>query len=421
MASAPNWMLHPVAVYHHSQYRLSQSSKWWCHVSERPLMSDSQTIYADYQATTPVDPRVLAAMEPYWRESFGNPHSNDHIMGWNAERAVTDAADSVASLIGADASEVVFTSGATEANNLALLGLARRAPHSRRRILVSAIEHKSVLAAAGALEEREGFLVELIPVDHDGFVRLDVLEQMLNEDVLLVSVMAVNNEIGTVQSVSDIAELARAHGAVLHCDAAQAPCGTDVCDLADSADLLSLSGHKMYGPKGIGALYVRHGLVDALEPMIYGGEQQGGLRSGTVPVPLCVGMGIAAELLIGQAGVEERQRIAQMRDAFLSQLQNCVPKAILNGPSTTARHPGNANVQFPGTNAQDLLASVQPMLAASTGSACTSGISEPSHVLRLTGLTPEEAESSVRFSFGRFSTNADVSATTTVLGNTLTN
>ena len=378
-------------------------------------MADSQTIYADYQATTPVDPRVVAAMEPYWRETFGNPHSSDHVMGWTADQAVSDAATSVADLIGADASEIVFTSGATEANNLALLGLARRAPQGRRRILVSAIEHKSVLAAARALEEREGFAVELIPVDHDGFVRSDALHEQLCDDVLLVSVMAVNNEIGTVQNISDIAELTRAHDTLLHCDAAQAPCGMDVSDLVASADLLSLSGHKMYGPKGIGALYVRHGLEDCLEPMIYGGEQQEGLRSGTVPVPLCVGMGSAAELLMEEVGAQERQQIAQMRDAFLTALQRNLPKVTLNGPHGTTRHPGNVNVRFPGTNAQDLLASMQPILAASTGSACASGISEPSHVLRAIGLSTEEANSSVRFSFGRFSTHDEIRQTALLL------
>ena len=181
------------------------------------------TIYADYQATTPVDPRVLERMVPLWREEFGNPHSSDHVMGWRAAEYVHESATSVAALIGADADEVVFTSGATEANNLALLGLARRAPADRRRILVSAIEHKCVLAAARALEEREGFIVETIPVDREGFVRLDVLETMLDETVLVASIMAVNNEIGTIQDVAAIGRLLRPYGIVFHCDAAQAP------------------------------------------------------------------------------------------------------------------------------------------------------------------------------------------------------
>jgi len=360
------------------------------------------TIYADYQATTPVDPRVSAEMEPYWRDSFGNPHSADHIMGWQADEVVSVAAAQVAALIGADSSEVVFTSGATEANNFALLGLARRAPPERRRILISAIEHKSVLATAGVVGEREGLCVDVVPVDRQGHVRLDVLDEMLKEDVLLVSVMAVNNEIGTVQNLPEIAARVHACGALLHCDAAQAPCAMDTRALAGCADMLSLSGHKIYGPKGIGALSIRHGVAHLLEPLIYGGGQQGGLRSGTVPVPLCVGMGAAARILTSDEAGDERNRVARLRDAFVEELLLELPAAVLNGPTYSSRHPGNANVRFPGMNAEDLIASVQPRLAAATGSACTSGIPESSHVLQATGLNAAEADSSVRFSFGRF-------------------
>ncbi len=384
-------------------------------------MADSQTIYADYQATTPVDPRVVAAMEPYWRETFGNPHSSDHVMGWTADQAVSDAATSVADLIGVDASEIVFTSGATEANNLALLGLARRAPQGRRRILVSAIEHKSVLAAARALEEREGFSAEIIPVDHEGFVSRDALEAMLSEDVLLVSMMAVNNEIGTVQDIAAIADLVHSQGALLHCDSAQAPCAMDTRGLSACADLLSLSGHKIYGPKGIGALRIRHGLVDQLEPLIYGGGQQGGVRSGTVPVSLCVGMGLAAEILSHEEAADERCRVARFRDVFVDELRGLAPSAALNGPASHSRHPGNANIRFPGVNGADLIASMQPQLAASTGSACTAGTMEPSHVLRATGLTPADADSSVRFSFGRFSTDSEVGKAARVVARAFSN
>ena len=234
------------------------------------------TIYADYQATTPADPRVVEKMTPYWREAFGNPHSSDHIIGWRAAETVREAASSVAALIGADADEMIFTSGATEANNLALLGLARRAPVGRRRILVSAIEHKCVLSAARSLAEREGFTVETIPVDGQGFVDLDALTEQLDETILMVSVMAVNNEIGTIQDIPRIAALLAPHGAVFHCDAAQAPCAMDVSDLAAHADLVSLSGHKVYGPQGIGALYIRRDLQEYIEPLIYGGGQQDG-------------------------------------------------------------------------------------------------------------------------------------------------
>ena len=371
-------------------------------------MSNIPTIYADYQATTPVDPRVVAAMDPYWREMFGNPHSTDHIMGWKADAAVNSAASSVAALIGSDPSEIVFTSGATESNNLALLGIGRRAPRYRRRLLVSAIEHKSVLAAARSLGLREDLAIETVPVDCQGFVCLGALGQMLDEDVLLVSVMAVNNEIGTVQNVSEIADLVHSQGAMLHCDAAQAPCAMDTRALAAGADLVSLSGHKMYGPKGIGALSIRHGLAELLEPLIYGGGQQDGIRSGTVPVPLCVGMGIAAEILSGEEAADERRRIASLRDWFVEELQGLAPSVVLNGPTSLSRHPGNSNLGFPGIPGEDLIASMQPALAASTGSACTAGTPEPSHVLRSIGLTADEADSSVRFSFGRFSTALEV-------------
>ena len=212
-------------------------------------MRKDTCIYADYQATTPVDPRVLAAMEPYWNKSFGNPHSSDHIVGWRAEKATREAATSVAGLIGADADEVIFTSGATEANNLALLGLARHSSNRRRRILVSAIEHKCVLAAARSLSEREGLTVETVPVDSKGYVELGALREMLDDDVLVVSIIAVNNEIGVIQNIPRIASVLVDHGILLHCDAAQAPCAMDLSLLAEHADLASLSGHKMYGPR----------------------------------------------------------------------------------------------------------------------------------------------------------------------------
>ena len=368
------------------------------------------TVYADYQATTPLDPRVMAKMVPYWGESFGNPHSSDHVIGWQADKAVREATSSIAALIGADPDEIIFTSGATEANNLALLGLARRAPAGRRRILVSAIEHKCVLAAARALSAHEGFTVETIPVNGEGFIDLDALERCLNQNVLALSAMAVNNEIGTIQDIPRIAALLAPYGIVLHCDAAQAPCAMDVSDLAAHADLVSLSGHKMYGPQGIGALYIRRDLQDQIEPLIYGGGQQAGLRSGTVPMPLCVGMGAAAGFLADRPAFEERMRVGDQRDSFIRHLQRGHASLTINGAIGDRRHPGNANIRFDGFDAQDILGALQPQLAASTGAACASGIPEPSHVLSAMGLTEVQSKASIRFSFGRFTTDDDIEA-----------
>jgi len=371
-------------------------------------MHSETCVYADYQATTPADPRVLSAMEPYWNEAFGNPHSNAHIVGWRAECATREAASSVATLISADADEIIFTSGATEANNLALLGLARHASNRRRRILVSAIEHKCVLSAARVLAEREGFAVKSIPVDAKGFVRLSALREMLSDDVLLVSILAVNNEIGVIQDVRRIAGLLEEYGIPLHCDAAQAPCAMNLGGLATHADLISLSGHKMYGPQGIGALYVRRNFHDKIEPVIYGGGQQGGLRSGTLPLPLCVGMGAAASLFGTKEAVLERRRISAQRDAFFSSLQRGNHRLSLNGPSSKRRHPGNANIRFHGYHAEDILGVLQPRAAASTGAACSSGMPEPSHVLRAIGLSAPASEECIRFSFGRFTTDNEI-------------
>ena len=368
----------------------------------------TETIYADYQATAPMDVRVLDAMMPHWRESFGNPHSSDHVVGWRAAAAVEAAQYQVADLIGADPDEIIFTSGATESNNLALLGLARRAPANRRRILVSAIEHKCVLAAAKHLETQEGFEVDVLPVNTEGFVDLAILSAHLDDTVLLASIMAVNNEVGTIQDVAPISAILNRYGVIFHCDAAQAPTAMDVSQIARHADLVSISGHKIYGPQGIGALYIRRDLQPDVEPLVYGGEQQGGLRSGTLPLPLCVGLGKAAEIMSTPDVVDERRRVAAQRYRFVGLVRDADIQFKWNGPTDARRHPGNANLRFYGLTAADLLSSLQPGVAASTGAACTSGIPEPSHVLRAIGLTDDESDSSVRFSFGRFTTDEEI-------------
>ncbi len=358
-------------------------------------MKIGKTLYFDHQATTPVDARVVAAMTPY------------------------EAATRVARLVGADADEIIFTSGATEANNLALLGLGRRAAGGKRRLLVSAIEHKCVLAAVRVLQEHYGFSVELIPVEAEGFVEMSALEEAF-DDVLAVSIMAVNNEIGAIQDIARISELVRRYGAVFHCDAAQAPLALDMKLLASQPDMLSLSAHKMYGPKGIGAVYIARELQDQIEPLIYGGGQQNGLRSGTVPVPLCVGMGVAADIFAAADAEEKRAQLGRRRDTLVAMLRRLPWPIAVNGPQEQARHPGNANIRFTGFSADDILGALQPHLAASTGSACTSGIPEPSHVLRAIGLSSEEAESSIRFSLGFGTTDANLEEAVGLIAEALT-
>lgn len=386
-------------------------------------MKIGTTIYFDHQATTPLDSRVLAEMSPYFGDSFGNPHSADHALGWQAAQAVELAALRVARLIGADPDEITFTSGATESNNLALLGLGRRASQGpRRRILLGAVEHKCVLEVGRILEERLGFRVDYLPVDGNGRVNLQYLRDIIDDDVLVISVMAVNNEIGTIEDIEAIGSISKHAGAIFHCDAAQAPCALKLNTVSKHVDLLSLSAHKIYGPKGVGAFFAKRELHNQIEPLIYGGGQQRGLRSGTVPTSLCVGMGAAAELLEAEQATVERETVAHLRDYFLEGLMGLPWPVRLNGPEPgPQRHPGNANIQFVGFSAFDILGSLQPRLAASTGSACSTGIPEPSHVLRAIGLSEQDAESSIRFSLGRQTTEADVMEAVTMIGEVLDN
>ena len=373
-------------------------------------MKIGNTLYFDHQATTPLDSRVFDAMRPYFGDNFGNPHASEHIIGWRAGQAVAQAASDIAAMIGGESDEIIFTSGATEANNLALTGLAKRAVGGhRKRILLGATEHKCILEIGRMLSDDLGYTVSHIPVDRSGRIDLDALEENLNDDVLLLSVMAANNEIGTLQDIPAIARVAARHGCLLHCDAAQAPGAFDLSSLAQHADMISLSAHKMYGPMGIGALFIRRDLQREIAPVIHGGGQQNGLRSGTVPTALCIGFGTAARLVADERSADERMILARRRDNFLGKLRTLTVPVWVNGPEDfSQRHPGNINVGFKGIAAQDLLSRMQPRLAASTGSACTSGIPEPSHVLRAIGLSEEEAASSIRFSLGRYTTDEDV-------------
>ena len=364
-------------------------------------MNSPDTLNFDHQASTPVDDRVLKKMLQYFTHKSGNPHSSNHAIGWESARVLSESAQSIARMVGADEDEIIFTSGASESVNLALLGLGKRSTKGkRRRILVSAIEHRCVLEVARVLKEQFGYCVEQIPVDANGHVQVSELSDRLDEDVLAVSVMAVNNEIGSIQDLESLSEAIHNVGAVFHSDAAQAPIAMNLKDVAGHVDLLSLSGHKMYGPQGVGVLYICRELQDKIEPLIYGGGQQNGLRSGTVPVPLCVGMAAASDLLSSPEGEEAKLVLRERRDQFVQALLSSKWEISLNGSPTKERHPGNANICFHGFSASEVLNTFQPKLAASAGSACATGIPEPSHVLKAIGLSSDNADASIRFSLG---------------------
>jgi len=334
-------------------------------------------IYLDNQATTPCDPRVLSVMLPWFTESFGNPHSAEHPMGRAAEAAVERARADVAVLVGADPREIVFTSGATESNNIAIKGAARFAARmggTRRRVVTLATEHKCVLQSLADLAE-EGFAPVFLPVGADGLLDPAALRAALAVPTLLVSVMAVNNEIGVIQEVAALAAIARENGALFHTDAAQAAGKIALDVAAQGIDLMSISGHKLYGPKGVGALYVRRRPRVRLAPLISGGGQERGLRSGTVPTPLVVGLGEACRLA-GEEMEQETARIGALRDRLLERLREGIPGLGLNG-SRARRIAGNLNLTFPAATAAALMERA-PALCVSTGSACSSAAIEPS-------------------------------------------
>jgi cysteine desulfurase len=365
-----------------------------------------------------VDPRVLAAMRPWWEQNFANPGSVEHAMGRAAEEAVEQARGHVAALIGAEPSEILFTSGATESNNLALKGVARFArarwdPRSaaaqgseRRRIVTLATEHKCVLESVKDLAA-EGFEPVVLPVRPDGLVELDLLEATLAAaPTLLVSVMAVNNEIGVIQDLAAIGEIAKRHGALFHTDAAQG-CGRIALDVgAIRADLLSISGHKIYGPKGIGALYVRRRPRVRLVPLFSGGGQERGLRPGTLPAPLLVGLGEACRIAAQEMALDAG-RIAGQRDRFLAALAAEVPGLLVNADRERCVA-GNLSLAFPGGVTAQQLMERAPELCVSTGSACSSAEVEPSHVLRALGLPEPRARATLRIGIGRFTSPAEV-------------
>ncbi|MCR5224676.1 MAG: IscS subfamily cysteine desulfurase [Alphaproteobacteria bacterium] len=357
----------------------------------------------DYQATTPCDKRVLNEMIPYFCEKFGNPHSSSHRMGTEAAKAVERARKQIAELIHADDEKsIIFTSGATESNNLAIQGIARFYKEKGNRIITSAIEHKCVLEACNYLKN-EGFDVVILPVKSNGIVDIDALKEAINDKTILVSVMTVNNEIGTIQPIDEISRMCREHGVLFHTDAAQAVGKIDV-DVS-KVDLMSISGHKIYGPKGIGALYVRTKPRVRLTPLFQGGGQERGLRSGTLATPLCVGIGTACAIAQKEMA-EERLRLLKLKDYFLNKIFDNLPKVYLNG-DREQRIPGCINLSFDGIEGEGIMLGM-PEICVSSGSACTSASLEPSYVLKAISVREDLAHSSLRIGFGRFTTQEEV-------------
>ena len=361
-------------------------------------------IYLDYSATTPVDPRVAEKMIPYLCEKFGNPASRSHAYGWEAEKAVEEARAEVARYINADPREIVWTSGATEADNLAIKGVAHFYKDKGKHLITVKTEHKAVLDSMRHLET-EGFEVTYMDVEENGLLDLAKLEAAIRPDTTLVSVMAVNNEIGVIQDIAAIGEMCRRHGVLYHCDATQAVGKMDLDTEKLKIDLMSLSAHKVYGPKGIGALYVRRKPRVRIEPQIHGGGHERGMRSGTLPTHQIVGMGEAYRLArLEQA--EEIKRIAALRDRLKDGIEKNIPEIVING-DMEHRVCSNLNVSFNFIEGESLMMAVKD-LAVSSGSACTSASLEPSYVLKSLGRSDELAHSSIRFTLGRFTTEEEI-------------
>lgn len=361
-------------------------------------------IYLDYQATTPCDPRVVQAMLPYFTEKFGNPHSRNHHFGWEAEEAVENARRQVASIIGADEKEVIFTSGATESNNLALKGVAHFQKDKKNHIITTVTEHKCILDSCRHLE-LEGFEVTYLPVQQNGLIDLEQLKAAITDKTVIVSVMAVNNEIGVIQPLAEIGKICRERKVYFHTDAAQAVGKIPLDVNAMNIDLMSISGHKIYGPKGVGALYVRRKPRVRLEALIHGGGQERGMRSGTLPTPLVVGLGEACAIAEKEMGAES-ERLKYLRDRMYDGIKSQLPEVYLNG-DLEQRIPGNLNISFAYVEGEGLMMGIKD-LAVSSGSACTSASLEPSYVLRALGVEEELAHTSLRLGIGRFTTEQDI-------------
>ncbi|WP_425361312.1 IscS subfamily cysteine desulfurase [Candidatus Tisiphia endosymbiont of Ceraclea dissimilis] len=368
------------------------------------LTGKSLPIYMDYQSTTPMDPRVLECMLPYFTTKFGNPHSRSHSFGWEAEEAVEMSREKVARLIGADSKEIVFTSGATESNNLAIKGIAKFYGSKKNHIITVISEHKCVLDACRHLEN-EGFKVTYLPIQTNGLIDLQQLRNAITDQTMLVSVMAVNNEIGVIQPIKEIGKICRELGVFFHSDIAQGygkiPIDVNDCNI----DLASISGHKIYGPKGIGALYVRKKPRVRLVPILNGGGQERGMRSGTLPTPLIVGLGAAAELALSEMS-QDAKLVEELFDRFYNNITKQIADVYLNG-DMHKRYKGNLNLSFAYVEGESMILAIKD-LAVSSGSACTSSSLEPSYVLRAMGVDEEMAHTSIRFGIGRFTTKKEI-------------
>ncbi|MDT8309955.1 MAG: cysteine desulfurase family protein [Methylophaga sp.] len=374
------------------------------------------SIYIDYQGSTPLDPQVREAMAPYHEDIFANPHAR-HYLGRQAAQAVNLAREKFETLIGALEEEVIFTSGATESNNQAISSVLFANTSKRNKILVSSIEHKCILNAAYFYAYKLGYQVIEIPVNSDGLIDIQAYKALLDDQVLLVCIMAVNNEIGVIQPIQNLAKLAHEAGALFHCDAAQAPEAMAIDVKEWQVDMLSLSAHKIYGPKGIGALYINNALQASLPPLIHGGGQQFSLRSGTLPTGLAVGFTRALEIS-KKTGRQNRLWLASMKQRFVDGLKHLNIDFNINSMAEQT-HPGCLNVEFININAIALLDSLQPQVCAANGSACNSDYTQPSHVLTAIGLTTAQANSSLRFSFGRYSDPYQIDRALTVISDKL--
>ncbi|OQV24224.1 putative cysteine desulfurase, mitochondrial [Hypsibius exemplaris] len=384
--------------------QISQTTDKYVYKKVEQKLPDVSPLYLDQQATGPVDPRVLDAMLPYFLSQFGNPHSRSHAYGWESEVAVETARQQVASLIGADPKEIIWTSGATESNNLAIKGVARFYKEKKKHIITTQTEHKCVLDSCRALEG-EGFEVTYLPVQTSGLIDMAALEKAIRPDTSIISIMFVNNEIGVVQPIKEIGALCRAKKIFFHTDAAQAAGKVPVDVNSMNIDLMSISGHKLYGPKGVGALYVRRRPRARLEPLISGGGQERGLRSGTVPTPLVVGLGAAAEISEEEMSYDEKW-ISHLSKLLVDRLTAAIPKLVRNGDPVRT-YPGCVNLSFACVEGESLLMGLKD-IAVSSGSACTSASLEPSYVLRAIGTEEDLAHSSIRFGIGRFTTEQEV-------------